>query len=243
MQVTAGSKLWIGPTDGLRVSWKSQDLESGIHKTEFCVGTLPVGCQIKSMTEILHNATDVTFSDCRLSHFGTYYISIRVTNGAGLFTVIATNGTKVDLTAPFLGDIIPHFYFTSCVRNCTLVSNVTGVQDDESGIRQCTYAIKNSTEFMTDFIDNGLRSTVKATGLKLLPGQKYYTVVRCENNGGLTTDRISSPVIVDNTPPSKVRFSFFLYFQPNSTDKENLFLTLYKYVLKNYCTRFLRYLE
>ncbi|KAL9987448.1 hypothetical protein ACROYT_G001761 [Oculina patagonica] len=202
-EVTSGSKLWIGPTDDLRASWKSHDLESGIEKTEFCVGTLPVGCQIKSMTEIPPNATDVTCSDCRLSHYGTYYLSIRVTNGAGLFTVIATNETRVDLTAPFLGDIIPQFSVTSCVTKCTLVSNITGVQDDESGVRLCSYAIRKSTNFVTDFIDNGLSTTVQATGLQLQPGQSYYTVVKCENNVGIATEMVSSPVIVDNTPPSK----------------------------------------
>ena len=156
------------------------------------------------MTERLPNSTDVTCSDCHLNHDGTYYLSIRVTNGAGLFTVIATNGTNVDLTAPSLGDIVPRFYVTSCVTNCTLVSNITGVQDDESGVRRCSYAIRNSTDFVTDFVDNGLSTTVEATGLQLLAGQSYYTVVRCENNVGLTTEKVSSPVIVDNTPPSKV---------------------------------------
>ena len=156
------------------------------------------------MTEIPLNATIVTCSDCQLSHYGTYYLSIRVTNGAGLFIVIATNETKVDMTAPFLSDIVPQFYVTSCVTNCTLVSNITDVQDDESGVRLCSYAIKNRTDFVTDFIDNGLSTTVEATGLQLLPGQSYYTVVRCENNVGLATESVSSPVIVDDTPPSKV---------------------------------------
>lgn len=203
-QVAAGSKLWIGPTEVLHSSWKSQDLESGIYKTEFCVGTLPVGCQIKSMSEILPNGTNVKCTDCPLSHDWTYYLSIRVTNGAGLFTVAATNGTKVDLTAPFLGDIVPQYSVTACTTNCTLFSNITGVQDHESGVSLCSYAIRNSTDFVTDFVDNGLSTTVEATGLQLLPGQSYYTVVRCKNNVGLSTDRVSSPVIVDNTPPSKV---------------------------------------
>ena len=164
------------------------------------------------MTEILQNTTNVTCKDCRLSHDGTYYLSIRVTNGAGLFTVIATNETKVDLTAPYLGDIVPQFYFTSCITNCTLVSNITGTQDDESGIRLCSYAIRNSTDFVTDFIDNGLSTTVKAIGLQLHPGESYYTVVRCENNVGLAIESVSSVVIVDNTPPSKVCLVFFFFF-------------------------------
>lgn len=45
---------------------------------------------------------------------------------------------------------------------------------------------------------------MEATDLELMNGQQYYTVVRCENNVGLTTERVSSPVVVDNTPPSKV---------------------------------------
>ena len=156
------------------------------------------------MSEILPNATEVKCSDCRLSHYGTYYLSIRVTNGAGLYTVIATNGTKVDLTAPFLGDVVPQFSVTSCTTNCTLVSNITGAQDNESGVSLCSYAIRNSTNFVTDFVDNGLSTIVEATDLQLVPGQSYYTVVRCENSVGLITEGVSSPVIVDNTPPSKV---------------------------------------
>ena len=204
LKVTAGSNLWIGPTESLHASWKSSDQESEISRTEFCVGTLPVGCQIKSMTEIPANSTEVTCTDCRLSNDVTYYISIRVTNGAGLFTVIATRGTNVDLTAPILGDIVPQFYVTSCVTNCTLVSNITSVQDDESGIRLCSYAIRNSTDFVIDFVDNGLSMTVEVTGLPLDAGQSYYTVVRCENNVGLTAESMSSAVIVDDTPPSQV---------------------------------------
>ena len=156
------------------------------------------------MTEILPNATYVACSDCVLSHYGTYYLSIRVTNGADLFTVITTNGTRVDLTAPLLGDIVPQFSVTSCITNCTLVSNITGVQDDESDVRLCSFAIRNSTDFVTDFIENGLSTTLMATGLQLSPGQSYYTVVRCENNAGLYTEIVSSPVLVDDTPPLKV---------------------------------------
>ena len=204
MQVSAGSKLWIGPTDHLHATWKSLDLESGIAKTEYCVGTLPVGCQVKSMTEILPNSTNVTCKDCRLNHYETYYLSIRVTNGAGLSTVTATNRTKADLTSPVLYDVVPQFNFASCVTSCNLAANITGVRDEESGVRSCSYAIRNSSSLLMDFVDNGLNTTVEASGLQLLAGEYYYIVVRCENNVGLTTEKVSSLVMVDNTPPSKV---------------------------------------
>ena len=204
IQESAGSELWIGPTDHLHATWKAQDLESGISKTEFCVGTLPVGCQIKFMTEIFPNSTEVSCKDCHLNHYGTYFVSIRVTNGAGLSTVTATNETKVDMTAPVLYDVVPQFGFISCISSCSLVVNITGVRDEESGVRSCGYAVKNSSFMITDFVDIGLNTTLEATDLELMNGQQYYTVVRCENNVGLTTERVSSPVVVDNTPPSKV---------------------------------------
>lgn len=133
------------------------------------------------------------------------HISIRVTNGAGLFNVTATNKTEVDLTAPVLGDIVPQFTITSCVKNCTFLANITDVQDEESGVKSCSYAIRNSSAYVVDFVENGLNTTVEATGLHLMTGVNYYIVVRCENNVGITTERKSSPVTLDNTPPSKVR--------------------------------------
>ena len=57
---------------------------------------------------------------------------------------------------------------------------------------------------ITDFVDIGLNTTLVATDLELLNWQQYYTVVRCENNVGLTAERVSSPVAVDNTPLSQV---------------------------------------
>ena len=204
IKVSAGSEHWIGPIDFLHAKWKSQDPESGISKTEYCVGTLPVGCQIKPMTEIAANSTEVSCKDCRLNHYGSYYISIRVTNGAGLIKVIATNETRVDLTAPILGDIVLQLLYTSCVTNCTLTANVTRVQDEESGVKLCSYAVRNGSAFVTDFVDYGMNPIVEATGLHLQAGEIYDIVVKCENNVGLATERASSPVRVDNTPPSKV---------------------------------------
>lgn len=157
------------------------------------------------MTELSSNATKVTCNDCQLNHQGTYYVTVRVQNGAGVYTVKTTEEIKVDLTPPTVGKVIPVSDVTSCVTNCTLASNVTFFKDKESGVKSCSYAIRNSSHFVTGFVNNGLRNTVEAAGLHLVAGGRYYTAVRCDNNVGLVTEQVSAiPVLVDNTPPTKV---------------------------------------
>ena len=201
--------MWLPHGNSLRASWKSHDPESGVHKTEFCVGTVSVGCQVKSMTEIHPNSTGITCDDCQLSHQGSYYVTLRVTNGAGLFTLATTYEVKVDLTAPLVGNVIPLTDVTPCVINCTLVANITSFEDKESGIKLCSYAIRNSSNFINDFVNNGLDEIAKANGLQLVAGERYYVVVRCENNAGLVTEKASSiAVLVDDTPPTKVKLCY-----------------------------------
>ena len=191
--------------DSLKASWKSRDPESGVFKTEFCVGTVAVGCQLKSMTELSWNSTDVTCDDCPLNHLGAYFVTVRVTNGAGLFTLTSTDEIKVDLTAPLLGDVIPVNEVTQCVSNCLLIANVTSFADDESGVKWCSYAIRNSTHFITNYTNIGLNKTIEAEGLQLVAGEKYYVTLRCENNVGLVSEKVSTgPILVDDTPPTKV---------------------------------------
>lgn len=157
------------------------------------------------MTELSSNATKVACNECQVSHQGAYYITIRVKNGAGVYTVATTDEIRVDLTAPFVGNVIPINDITSCTTNCTLVANVTFFQDLESGVKSCSYAVRNSSYLIADFVNNGVDKIVEATGLQLVAGEKYYTVVRCENNVGLVRERASTiPVLVDDTPPTKV---------------------------------------
>ena len=156
-----------------------------------------------------------------------HYVTVEAANGTGMTSRAWSSGFVVDVAPPVLT-----FYcdcdkrnqsrsdgcFLWCYRPAGLChvmlyklhpgSNITGVQDNESGIKLCTNPSRNSTDFVTDFVDNGLSATVEATGLQLPAGQSYYTVVRCENSAGLSglyTESVSSPVLaVDGTPPSKV---------------------------------------
>ena len=146
-QLSSSSNVWLGPKDSLSASWKSSDPESDVIKTEFCVGTISIGCQIKSMTELPPNATNVSCDDCQLTHLGSYYVTIRVTNGAGSFTVAATNEIKVDLTSPVVGDIVHVTDVTPCVNNCTLIANISSFLDNESGISYAVMRYETAVTF------------------------------------------------------------------------------------------------
>ena len=211
-QLSRGDQAWLGPHDKLTATWSSADAESGIVKTEYCVGTLPVGCQMQPMTELPANATTVTCHNCQLGHLQTYYVSVRVWNGAGLATVATTEGVHVDLTPPHLGDVLMDKDFVPCTRNCSLYSNITVISEPESGVKSCSYAIADSNGFVTPFVNNSQKPGIQASGVELAAGKKYWTVVRCENNVGLVTERVSSAAaLVDDTPPTQVNPDHVIY--------------------------------
>lgn len=48
--------------------------------------------------------------------------------------------------------------------------NIISVEDGESGIRLCSFVIRNSIDFLIDFIGNGLSMIVKVIGFLLVLG-------------------------------------------------------------------------
>ena len=200
----SNNQSWIGPRDKLTATWKARDSESGIYSVDYCVGTTPRGCQIKGMTSLPSNSTSVTCQDCVTLHRVTYFVTVRVGNGARLFTLATSAGVKVDLTPPYTGTLTPYRRYTACSTNCTLLSLVSGFEDEESGVESCWYAVSNGSTFITSFA-KVQRHIAKASGLNLVHGQRYYMTVKCKNNVGLETKGItSSEILVDSTPPLKV---------------------------------------
>ena len=157
------------------------------------------------MTSLPSNSTSVTCQDCVTLHRVTYFVTVRVGNGARLFTLATSAGVKVDLTPPYTGILTPYRRYTACSTNCTLLSLVSGFEDEESGVESCWYAVSNGSTFITTFAKVQQRHIAKASGLNLVHGQRYYMTVKCKNNVGLETKGItSSEVLVDSTPPLKV---------------------------------------
>ncbi|KAK3735006.1 hypothetical protein QZH41_010660, partial [Actinostola sp. cb2023] len=204
LKLTRGFRSWLGPRDFISATWQSYDLQSQIKTTEYCIGTSPNGCQTKPMTMLPHNSTNITCTDCTLHHLVKYYVTVRVWNQAGLYTVATTEKVQADFTPPLPGQVVPTDDVISCTSNCSLMSNISGFTDQESGLNICRFAIRNHDKrFITSFVPFNPPTLASARGLTLEHGQRYYTIVSCTNNVVLET-KVSSDigVLVDVTPPT-----------------------------------------
>ena len=186
--------------------WDAEDDESDIARIEFCVGTTSTGCQVKSLTSVPSNSTVIVCDDCELQHDVKYYVTLSVTNNAGLSRTATANGIRVDKTPPIPGRVKQGLVVTSCATDCPIRAQLEGFVDPESGIKSCSFAVKSNVGLVTSFVDIGLSNQTAALGLSLEDGQQYYTVVQCVNGAGIKSKLVQSePMLVDHTPPNKVR--------------------------------------
>ena len=76
-----------------------EDLESGISKIEYCVGSTPFNCFIKFFA-LIHQNRSFVCTDCEIGAGMTAFAIFRVTNGAGLSSMFISDGATVDPTPP-----------------------------------------------------------------------------------------------------------------------------------------------
>jgi hypothetical protein len=81
-----------------------EDTESGINEIEYCVGSTPFNCFIKSFTSIQKNKSFICM-DCKIDAGMTAFGIFRVTNGAGLSAIFISDGVTVDSTPPEIQSI------------------------------------------------------------------------------------------------------------------------------------------
>ena len=191
---------YISPDTVLSAHWERiADLESGIMQSVFCVGTKPLGCQIKPMTSIGRNVS-FTCPDCIIQEEMRLYVTVQVTNGAGLSETRHSDGMLLDVSPPLLSDVHDGSHETGMDYNVVLGEwNISmtwfGVKDDESGIRSCKWTIEsnNGSIFYRDDISNNsiyeernifsLNQTYQ--NLLVITNATYFNVLTCINRAGL----------------------------------------------------------
>ena len=183
------------------------DLESGISKIEYCVGSSPFNCFIKPFT-LIHKNRSFICMDCKLDAGMTSFAIFRVTNGAGLSSVFTSDGMTVDSSPPEIG----HIYdgknaeypdVEKTYSNWTPTVSWYGARDVHSGLRTCQWTIikKESSTTVSVYVQTlhksnttyNMRNTEKAAyPLILTTNSPYFNVIQCWNHAGITSYQYSN---------------------------------------------------
>ena len=75
------------------------DPESDISQYEICLGTTQGECDEIDFRSVGLNTTH-NFTELKLRHQETYYVTVRATNNAGLSTQVTSDEIKIDVTPP-----------------------------------------------------------------------------------------------------------------------------------------------
>ena len=190
----------FSPNMELSAQWVNiTDPESGIVHNEYCLGTKPLGCQIKPMTSIGTNKS-FTCPECVIYEGERVYVTVRVTNGAMLSKTLTSDGMLLDVSAPVMGDVTDGSHVSGADYNVVLEDwNISmswfGVEDTESGVRSCSWTIESTDgvilfrkkvtnnsvyEERNVFLDN-----LTYKDLQFVRNVTYFNVLTCLNEAQL----------------------------------------------------------
>ncbi len=102
MMGTLTDEMYTLSTTSLQASWTGSDPQSGILRYEYALGDTPTGSEIRGWTGV-GTSTSTTISGLSLVVDGTYYISVRAVNNAGLTSDPVSSMDGVTVATPVAG--------------------------------------------------------------------------------------------------------------------------------------------
>lgn len=199
--VVADSGAYSSSPTQLSAMWSTSDAESGIVLCEYALGSAFGATDVCDWTPV-GAQTSITIDSLSLIDGGVYYISVRITNGAGLVSQVGTsNGIIVDLTKPSKPSVIDDGAYTT---NGSQLYAEWSSSDSQSGIAEYEYALGTSVGGVEiiGWTSAGVATNKTITGLSLVSGTRYYISVRATNGAGMVSDIASSDgILVDATAP------------------------------------------
>lgn len=189
------------PSPALHICWSVDDAESGLADQAFSVGTSPGGGQLLSFASTLESCAEL--QELALSHGTEVFVSLRVTNWAGLTRVIHSGGHLVDLTPPTFASRVqdgPGPQDLDYQQGSLLQARWTAV-DEESGVARCYASVGTApgAEDVWPLTDVGQAGNITWTA-NLEEGTKVYSTVVCVNGAGLAAMNTSDGVTIATTP-------------------------------------------
>ena len=206
---TGADIAWAASLTQLSANWTaSSDVQSGIAKYWYAIGTTAGGTEVAGWTD---NGADtsVTSTGLNLDDAQTYYFTVKAENRAGLQSgVTNSNGQTIDPSAPSTTGPVNDGTgadVTYTISASQLSANWTAASDAQSGIARYWYAIGTTAGATntTGWTDNGANTSVTKTGLSLANGAIYYFTLKAENGAGTQSSVVNSDgQLVDTTAPT-----------------------------------------
>lgn len=191
---------YFSPRMGLAAHWEEiTDPESGLMNSYYCLGTKPGGCQLRAMTSVGLN-TSFTCTTCDVNPGERVYVTVRVTNGAGISVTRSSDGMLLDVSPPLMGDVIDGNDIAGVDYNVVLEDwNVSmswfGVEDAESGLRSCIWTIEDEDgrkSFQVDVSNNSsygqrnvFSNSQRYRDFPFSSNTTYYNILTCWNKAQL----------------------------------------------------------
>ena len=158
------------PTHVSAMWFNVEDPESDVISLTWCLGSRPRSCDFKPSTSLDVTASKIsTYLNQPIKNGDRYYITLMATNGAGLTSIIVSDGVTVDYTPPSAGMVIDgQNADTDYLKDGdTVYARWSEFEDGESGIKSYQFALcekENITACPTAFSDTGLQTNISLSG-------------------------------------------------------------------------------
>jgi hypothetical protein len=198
----------------LSFQWEGEDSESGISRIQAALGSNYY------QTDLTKGWVDVTGNQVKLFfdangdklHFdleksNRYYLTLRLVNGAGLSTELASSCIIIDDTPPPTPVVADQgSYINTSIHQPFEANWFWTPEDKESGNAEYKYAILKFGESVTEknvWHQGDERKSFSLTMEEFprLHGETYYVAVKVTNGAGLSTIGYSDGIMVDEDAP------------------------------------------
>ncbi|WAR05722.1 hypothetical protein MAR_021091 [Mya arenaria] len=201
--------LTIHPRD-----WKNvfEDLESGINRYEWSVGTSYGYEDVLEYKTVHGDCAESELHPSRILKDGhSYFVTVKAYNNAGLFTMDTSWAFVVDTTPPDSGLVYdgPNDgtytdidYMTS---SNTVQAYWTHFIDAHTPVREYFVSVgtcKECDDVLTEQ-SVGIKNEMEIAGLLLMEGRFYYTSVKACNTAMLCSRASSDGFLIDKSPPTR----------------------------------------
>ena len=197
--------------DYLKADWLVSDKESGVKSILWGLGTTPETNDIKNYTVVSPFSTNVSTSSVSFQQGLTCFLNLMAVNNGDLSTKTSSQAVIVDRTAPNSGVVAAYYAFPRTydrninqVPNSTIVVTWTGFIDQESGVKETSWAIgidrqqlhRGASDVYTVVDPGESVGGVIITNLTLVGNETYFVCVRVTNGVGLTRTDCSPGMLV-----------------------------------------------